>query len=249
MTMTDVRLPADKWLDRVQGLLAKADSTPFPEEAEALVAKAQELMTRHQIDEAMLAANSPTPSDPIVNENIQVPFPYAAPKANLLHRVAKANGCSTVQHHRGRCSSAKYLTVNLTGFRSEVEAVKMLYARLVAFANTEMQRTEVPSWDNTRAFRNSFLYGFANRIGDRLDQAQRDAVTSHETETGSTGTALVLIDKKAAVDADVKERYGRLVTLRRTDSSASGRNAGRNSADQARLNGGDLGRGRSELSA
>lgn len=40
-----------KMLERVRALLAKADSTNFPEEAEAFRAKADELMTRHSISQ------------------------------------------------------------------------------------------------------------------------------------------------------------------------------------------------------
>jgi hypothetical protein len=40
----------------VRALLAKAESTTYPEEADALTAKAQELMARHSIDRAMLDA-------------------------------------------------------------------------------------------------------------------------------------------------------------------------------------------------
>ena len=36
-------------LERVRALLAKAESTTFPEEADALTAKAQQLMTRHAL--------------------------------------------------------------------------------------------------------------------------------------------------------------------------------------------------------
>ena len=43
-------------LDKVRALLAKAESTEFPEEAEAYTAKAQELMARHRIDRAVLGA-------------------------------------------------------------------------------------------------------------------------------------------------------------------------------------------------
>src|SRR3546814_17251954 len=41
----------DPWLRRVQAMLAQAESTQFPAEAEALLAKAQELLSRHAIDE------------------------------------------------------------------------------------------------------------------------------------------------------------------------------------------------------
>ena len=48
----------DPLLERVRALLAKAESTSFPEEADALTAKAQELMARHAIDAAMLEGAS-----------------------------------------------------------------------------------------------------------------------------------------------------------------------------------------------
>jgi Protein of unknown function (DUF2786) len=49
--------PADqRMLERVRALLAKAESTEFAAEAEALTARAQELMARHSIDYALLAA-------------------------------------------------------------------------------------------------------------------------------------------------------------------------------------------------
>ena len=48
--------PESRMLTRIRALLAKAEATGFPEEAEALSAKAQELMARHSIDEALIAA-------------------------------------------------------------------------------------------------------------------------------------------------------------------------------------------------
>jgi len=46
----------DPILNRVRALLAQAESTNFEAEAETFTAKAQELMTRHAIDMAMVAA-------------------------------------------------------------------------------------------------------------------------------------------------------------------------------------------------
>ncbi|CAM5725681.1 hypothetical protein SBADM41S_12325 [Streptomyces badius] len=44
-----------RMLTRIRALLAKAEATGFPEEAEALTTKAQELMARHTIDAALAA--------------------------------------------------------------------------------------------------------------------------------------------------------------------------------------------------
>ena len=48
----------EKKLSRVRALLAKAESSSFPEEAEALSAKAQELMTRHALDRERISLST-----------------------------------------------------------------------------------------------------------------------------------------------------------------------------------------------
>ena len=45
-------------LSRIRALLAKAEATEYAEEAEALSARAQELMAKYSIDQALLAAES-----------------------------------------------------------------------------------------------------------------------------------------------------------------------------------------------
>jgi hypothetical protein len=76
-------------------LLAKAESTEFPEEAEALSARAQELMAKHSIDHALLAAQSGNRDKP-AGRRLPVDNPYESPKATLLHAVAQANRCRSV---------------------------------------------------------------------------------------------------------------------------------------------------------
>lgn len=45
----------------MRALLAKAESTEFPQEAEALTARAQEMMARHSIDLALLEQDPEEP--------------------------------------------------------------------------------------------------------------------------------------------------------------------------------------------
>src|SRR5205823_14651531 len=84
-----------RMLDRVRALLAKAESTEFPDEAEAYTAKAQELMTRHRIDHALLTVTKRVRDRP-VTRRLAVDNPYEAPKSLLLQVVAEANGCRAV---------------------------------------------------------------------------------------------------------------------------------------------------------
>src|ERR1035437_9378523 len=57
--------PADeRILGKIRALLAKAESTEFTEEAEALSARAQELMAKYSIDHALLAAEAGRKDEP-----------------------------------------------------------------------------------------------------------------------------------------------------------------------------------------
>src|SRR5690606_12989948 len=73
----------DAWLRRVRALLDKARSTSYAEEADALVAKAHELMERHAIDEALLATTDER-TDPVLVDHLVVAAPYPKARAALL---------------------------------------------------------------------------------------------------------------------------------------------------------------------
>ena len=66
----------DGILDKVRALLAKAESTQFEAEAEAFTAKAQELMTRHRIDRAVLNASDDLGDAP-AGRRLGIDDPYA----------------------------------------------------------------------------------------------------------------------------------------------------------------------------
>ena len=85
--------PSTALLDRVRKLLAKAENEAVtPAEAEALTAKAAELMARYGIDRARLAAAQPHTDKP-GNRVIDVDNPWAAVKAHLLTGLATALRC------------------------------------------------------------------------------------------------------------------------------------------------------------
>ena len=87
-------------LDTVRKLLAKADGAATPAEAEVYTAKAVELMARHGIDEALLAAAAPR-RDEVATCRIPVADPYSAGKARLLAWTASALRCRAVLHEAG----------------------------------------------------------------------------------------------------------------------------------------------------
>ena len=125
--------PADeRLLGKIRALLAKAESTEFAEEAEALSARAQELMAKYSIDHALLAAETGRTEKP-GGRRIAVDNPYEAPKASLLQTVAQANRCRVVW-------SKELGLVTVIGFPADLDAVELLFTSLLVQANSAMLR-------------------------------------------------------------------------------------------------------------
>jgi hypothetical protein len=185
-------------LEKVRALLAKAESTEFPEEAEALTAKAQEFMARHSIDAALLAAATSRRDEPI-GVRVGIDPPYEAAKALLLQKVAEANRCRVVW-------SEELCFATVIGFEADLHAVELLFMSLHVQATTAVVRAG-SRWTSdgrsrTRAFRKSFLTAYAIRIGDRLRGATDDA--TRKASGSDSGSLLPVL---AARDESVREKF------------------------------------------
>ena len=226
--------PTEAWMTRVLGLLAKADSTEFPEEAEALVAKAQELMARHSIDDAMLAAAGRAPDSVPVTTEIVVVAPYATAKAALLSTVARANHCRSVTTGGGngdqRCM--------VVGHPADLASVRTLFGALSVHAARTMVAETVPPGDTPRRFRHAFLLAFTVRIGERLRAAAATAEAEATAAAGpsSPGIGLVLADRREAVDRAFRAEFPNVRQTTTSSSSHAGAERGRVAADRAGLN-------------
>jgi hypothetical protein len=231
--MTDHDTP-DPWLRRVHALLAKAESTEYPSEAEALLAKAQELMSRHAIDEAMLRTAATAARSDVVTRTVVVEPPFAGPRASLLNAVARSNDCRMViaraPHGRRHCT--------IVGHESDLDHVVILFTALSLHATRAMLQAD-PRGEGLRAFRFAFLLGFASRIGERLRRA-RDIARADAVEATGPSVALVLRDRAALVDQAFAERFPWVRSVRTQCSSWSGAHSGRAAADAAALGGSAL---------
>ncbi|MCX4512367.1 DUF2786 domain-containing protein [Streptomyces sp. NBC_01619] len=217
-----------RMLTRIRALLAKAEATGFPEEAEALTAKAQELMARHSIDEAVLAARAHRKDVPGACR-IGVDAPYETAKAILLDAVASANRCRAVWN-----SDLGFSTV--VGFEADLDAVELLHTSLLVQGTAAMTRAEASQRaggrKRTKTFRQSFLLAYAHRIGDRLVRA-----TSHAAEEAAGGDLLPVL---AARDVAVTDHTDRLfpATVRtrvRGATDEAGWHDGTTAADTAHM--------------
>jgi hypothetical protein len=233
--------PAARMLARIRALLAKAEATGYPEEAEALTAKAQELMARHSIDQALLApGGTPGAGGPAAGGpgacRIGVEPPYEQAKAVLLDAVARANHCQAVWNE------AFYFST-VVGHEADLEAVEILYTSLLVQATAAMTKAEAAirkggakggGRRRTKTFRQSFLAAYAHRMGSRLTEAAEREIAEAKAET-EQALLPVLASREAAVRAETDRLFPRTTTTRlRGISDEEGWNHGREAADRAR---------------
>ncbi|MFE7596954.1 DUF2786 domain-containing protein [Streptomyces sp. NPDC057494] len=215
-----------RMLTRIRALLAKAEATGYPEEAEALTAKAQELMARHSLDEATLAAGAPSPETPGAIR-IGVEPPYEQAKAILLDAVATANHCRAVWNEA-------YGFSTVVGFEADLDPVELLYTSLLVQGTAAMTRAEAEQRaggrKRTKAFRQSFLLAYANRLGARL------SATSRRVAAEAPTLLPALASREVAVGARTDELFPETRTTRvRAAWDEAGWTTGATAADQAGL--------------
>ncbi|MGK9460250.1 DUF2786 domain-containing protein [Streptomyces sp. G6] len=223
--------PESRALARIRALLAKAEATGFPEEAEALSAKAQELMARHSVDEALLAAGAPSPDAPGACR-IGVEPPYEQAKAVLLDAVADANHCRAVWNE-----ALGFSTV--VGFEGDLESVELLYTSLLVQAEAAMAKAEAAQRaggrKRTKTFRQSFLAAYAHRAGTRL-RAAAEAATAEGGAAAGVDLLPVLASREVAVTDRLERLFPETTTTRlRGVSDAAGWTEGTRAADDARV--------------
>jgi len=225
----------DSVLHRVRQLLAKAESTSFEAEAASFTAAAQRLMSRHSIDQAMLAASGPVGAgEGPTGRRLWIPRPYVKEKVVLLNVVAESN--------RSRALWSKDLDmVTLLGHDPDLDAVETLYTSLLVQATRAMhaEGKKVTAWGSsrTRGFRQAFLAAYASRIGERLCEAVRaetQAAAAEFSGRGAHALVPILTAREEQVDGYVQELFPQMVRTRvSAGSDPDGWARGRQAADRA----------------
>lgn len=222
-----------KTLTKIRALLAKAESTDFPAEAEAFTAKAQDLMTRHAIDEALLADEAGDVVE-VRGTRVLIHHPYGLEKATLLDVIARANRTRAIWNDYSSC-------VTLVGVPTDVAQVEMLFTSTLVQATKAMTQAGHDSHgaDRSSSFRKAFLSAYAVRIGERL-------VRSADIATDTYGSELVpVLQRQAeAVEGEFDRLFPHVTSRRRrTSFDARGWDAGTRAADAAVLPAAQVGTG------
>lgn len=235
--------PDDRRLLVIRGLLTKAEASEFPEEAEAFFAKASELIARYAIDEAMIWAAQDTSVRSVPQEiQLVVEAPYVSQKGVLIGAVAHAHGCQTVAMASTDHAGKAIRVISVVGFASDLKWVETLVTSLLLQLGRALLHGQPAGLTASRsaAWRRSFIIGFSEEVSERLT-ADRVSVANDESST-----ALVLIDREAQVNSELRRRYPRVrTTWVSSGSSSHGRDAGRAAGRDAALTKDSLGGRRS----
>jgi hypothetical protein len=227
-------------LDRVRKLLAKAeDEGCSPAEAEALTAKAADLMARYGIDRALLGALRPETDRP-ADRVFTMGNPWGDVKRHLLAGLAMALRCQCVQTR-----SAEGTRLHVFGYTSDLERADILFTSLLVQMARALAKQAVPGYGGeARAWRRSWMLGYATAVVTRVRAAEEAAVasaTAGAAGTAATGqsAALVLADRSLVVRRQVAAAYPRLRKTRVT-YSGSGYGDGYREGQKADIGGAKL---------
>ena len=169
MTDTTAATQAKK-LNQVRALLAKAEAEGCTrEEAEALTAKAAELMAKYGIERAMLAAEDPR-SDELADFQFDVEGAYTDATATLIHGIAKAFRCQTIQ-----LSGTRGGRMHIFGFKSDLERVEIMFTSLdLQMVNALLH--DVPDGTaNIDSVSRGYCFAYASAVVARLQERERVA--------------------------------------------------------------------------
>ena len=168
-------------LDRVRKLLAKAeDEGCSPAEAEALTAKATELMARYGIDRALLGALRPETDRP-ADRVFTLDNPWGDVKRHLLAGLATALRCQCVQTR-----SAEGTRLHVFGYTSDLERADILFTSLLVQMARALAKQAVPGQGGeARAWRRSWMLGYATAVVTRVRAAEEAAAAAAAGAAGA----------------------------------------------------------------
>lgn len=185
--------------DKIAKLLALAESTSNPHEAEAFTAKAEELMLQHGIEMAQVARKPGSKAEAIIIERIRVSGPFRMALSGYGHCVAFSFNCKGYKS----VISKKEEDIWLVGHASDVEQAATLVRSLLIQADAAMKfwwlkegRAANPPVDSMNQYKakREFYFGFGSGVRERLAET-RDRVLKDNV----VGTELVLRDRTQQV--------------------------------------------------
>lgn len=225
-----------KYVDRVRKLLAKAESTTSPEEAETFFAKAHQLMAQWQIEQIELRDTS----DKVIRHEIRLSSSMPTADVQCIAAIARQFRLEPLyRQYAPGCPAAAILF----GFESDLDQFLMFWASVELQMVGAMKAQEPRGADKNRlrTFRQSFKIGFSSRVAARLRE-QREA-TEQKAEKASPGVGLVLVSRRDEVRAAADSASSGRQSRGSLQVNGSAYAAGHRAANTADLGGSRVGSG------
>ncbi|ABD12951.1 hypothetical protein ThrDRAFT_00823 [Frankia casuarinae] len=236
----------DALLGRIRKLLAMAEAEGLSEAArETYNSKAAELIAQYGIDRALVEEASPHRVE-AADLVVAVDPPYARDKISLLAGIAAPLGCRLVYRTEQRAVGTGH-SAHLFGMDADIHRVQMLFTSLLVQQAQGLALARPPRQEDPRAFRRSWMAGFAVAVAERLTRTERMArerAQTQQTQTRENGSdrpsttpsvAVVLANRSQRVDAHLARAYPRLRAPRTRQLSGSGGRAGYQAGERADL--------------
>lgn len=215
---------------KIRSLLRKAEATDFEHEADAFIAKAQELINRYAIDEEELWANEPEKKVGIETRVIRIEDRKVGSheKRQILNSIAMSNRCR-MWYNEGMSTS------RIAGFPTDLLFVEMLYTSVITQMEFKMVMEQAFSDDNPKTFISNFMIAYANTIAKRFA-----AITRKNVETITNSQEIALRDRSQEVAVWVEQNLNLRSARAKADPNYShkARTAGEKAAYETDISGG-----------
>lgn len=231
------------WEDIVRKLLNKAEnSATTEEERQTINDRVTYLMAKFSIEQSIINAKSD-----VEQKVITVTYPMTSAHADkrgwLLNSVSNTFGCKAILLHDK--------TIQVFGYANDQEKVFLLYNSLILQMATGLAKAQSnkPPREHGRTFNTAFIGAYVVTVGNRVTAAYKKA--RDESVTESTGTDLVLRDRKVAVMDAFHTAYpvlGGSAKVNLSGRSRSGASAGTYAARNANIGQTGLAGGRKAVS-
>lgn len=251
MTVTDTPPEAESYAAKIAKLLARAEHPNTPEpEADACLAKAQELMTLYAIDQDLVdRARGKERSEKIEGKVLRFDGTFRMATMRIGWAVACENNCygyksEHVQSWRRLEGEPQHIKLHIFGFTSDLERVELLNTSLQVQCAAALRRWwkgvkdsdyKHYSGSEQSRVRRQFIFSFAEGVGIRLAAANKVAETeAAKAEAERAGVseadaaksvALVVLDRKEQAKRWYDETHGKSTRKANTSYRGGGRDA------------------------
>lgn len=225
---------------KIAGLLAKAERTDNPQEAEAYSAKAERLMVKWNIDAAMVAeaahGQQPKPEAIVHKRIITGGVTYGMGYLMLGYHTVL--GMGTMDAYRTRTGNKHVLVI--VGYESDVDRANMLVTSLMLQAQTAqrawwrtLEDKQYLTKRESEREKREFLAAFGRAVKGRLVETRMDEDAA-QASTG--GTELVVRSRRQRVEDYMAEEHPHMRKAQGPQAGSSvSRRAGRAAGEKANL--------------